>query len=379
MGSRKGKMQKILAISGDPGGARTLQPVLHCLAKKGIPFVIVRHRFLDAEAPGEWPRVTPPDSNTSDYMAWFKETDCTAVVFTSSIEDKLPLSIARTAKLAGVPVAHILDHWSYYIERLETDNAPILIPDIYMVMDDIAYSEAKNQGIPKEILKITGHPSLSGLINERDEFLTFLATDHLSRLGFSLGKKLIVFISEPIERYASTCYEPNSKGYNEKTVLYKLCDGLQKYSSDIQIGLVPHPREDEHGLLNVWNHCKGSLDGHLLQLPKGRQALFLADGVLGMNSILMYEAWLLGKPLLSVQPWNSRDNIINILKKEGIFYILNEEDGQGTIFKFLEEVSGKHEKIINRSELDFHNGAPERVVECLERLLNSDFEETLEA
>jgi hypothetical protein len=379
MGIRKGKMQKILAISGDPGGARTLQPVLNCLAKKGIPFVIVRHRFLDAEAPGEWPRVTPPDSNTSNHMAWFKETGCTAVIFTSSIDDKLPLSIARSAKLAGVPVAHILDHWSYYTERLQTDNAPRLIPAIYMVMDDVAYNEAESQGIPKEILKITGHPSLSGLISERDEFLTFSPIEHLKRLGFSADKKLLVFISEPIEHYASTCYVPNRKEYNEKTVLCRLCDGLQKFSSDIQIGLVPHPREDEQGLLEAWNHCKGSLDGHLLRLPKGRQTLFLADGVLGMNSILMYEAWLLGKPLLSVQPWDSHDNIINILKKEGIFYILNGEDGQRTIFKFLDEVNGKHGKNAYRSELEFHKDAPERVVQCLEGLFNRNLGEKPEA
>jgi hypothetical protein len=372
-------MQKILAVSGDPGGARTLQPVLLCLAKKGIPFAIVRHRFLDAEAPSELQRVAPPDSNTSDHMAWFKETGCTAVIFTSSIDDKLPLSIARSAKLSGMPVVHILDHWSYYTERLQTGNAPRLIPTIYMVMDEVAYNEAESQGIPKEILKITGHPSLSTLISEREEFLTLSPIQHLKRLGFSADKKLLVFISEPIERYANTCYVPNSKEYNEKTVLFRLCNGLQKFSSDIQIGLVPHPREDVQGLLEAWNHCRGSLDGHLLRLPKGRQTLFLADGVLGMNSILMYEAWLLGKPLLSVQPCESREDIINILKKEGIFYILNGEDGQRTIIKFLSEVNEKHGKIANRSELEFHKDAPERVVQCIEGLLNGNLEARREA
>lgn len=363
-------MSFLLAVSGDPGGSKTLLPVLSCLEKQNIPFAVVCHRFLDAEAPAQWLRVSPPEATSPDITKWFRELCCMGVIFTSSIDDKLPLEIARAAQCAGLPVIHLLDHWSHYVERLQTDNLPKLLPDIYTVMDEIAYKEAISAGIPDDVLEITGHPSLSTLIDEHQEFLKYSDREHLERLGFSSRKTLIVFISEPIEQYAGTCYVPDRAGYNEKTVLRRLSNGLQRFADDIQLAIVPHPREDANGLLNAWNLCKGSLEGTLLKLPKGRQALFLAEGVIGMNSILMHEAWLLGQPVLSFQPWDSPENIINILRKEGVLHIMNKEDGQSTILEFLGQVRRKKGQIAYRPELQFHKNASERVVQCLRKVLS---------
>jgi hypothetical protein len=63
------------------------------------------------------------------------------------------------------------------------------------------------------------------------------------------------------------------------------------------------------------------MTGGLLQLKNGRQAVFLADGVAGMTSILLYEAWLINKPVISIQPGLRRQQLDIFRKRKGIFCV----------------------------------------------------------
>jgi hypothetical protein len=366
-------MAKVLAVGGDPGGARTLLPVLSFFEQKQIPFLLVAHQFLNLEAPASWPRVPPPSdiSDLDTTIRWLEETGCTVVIFTSSVQDIIPLSIARAARHKGLPVIHLLDHWASYTERLETDGLPTFFPDIYTVMDDLAYREATDHGIPEETLVVTGHPSLAGLARDYDDFLNSSGRSRgLCDSGFSPDRIFLVFISEPIEQYYRTHPCPGRKEFNEKTALRRLCFGLQRFSNELQVALVSHPKEDADGLMSVWRECRGALDGGLLKLDRGRRAIFLADGVLGMNSTLMLEAWLLGKPVLSVQAWDNQEKVINILKKDGIRYLMSADDEELIMEDFLAEVKRSYlnKRKSVRPELEFHADSLDRIAECVKGL-----------
>lgn len=293
---------KILAAAGDPGGARALLTVLEYFHKKEYPFLLVNYGFLGREAPEDWPRVSPDINGLeSQIHKYFKNETFSAFIFSSSVMDTVPLHLARISRTYGVPVVHLLDHWGNYAKRLEIDGEARLIPDIYAVMDDLAFAEAVEDGIPEKILRITGHPSLSGLTHEWKKFQCHSRKEMLNEAGLSPEKKLIIFFSEPITKDVATGHFPKWIGkYTERDVLKWLCDYFQPYSDDIQLCIVPHPRESSYELDKHWKKLCGKLEGGLFYGNNSRKALFLADGVVGICAILLHEAWLLGRPVMSV-------------------------------------------------------------------------------
>lgn len=365
-------MKKVLAAAGDPGGARALLAVLKYLSIKHEPFSIIDHGYLGREAPYEWQRISlPPDVSGDQCEHYFKDEHVSVFIFASSVADVLPLHLARIAKRIGVPVVHVLDHWGNYTKRLETDGKQRLLPDIYAVMDELALLEAKREGIPENILKITGHPCLSTIVDELNEFQNIPRKKRLETLGISSEKCLIVFISEPIEQDIASGHHRNwNESYTEKNILEDICDYFQPYSHEVQLGIVPHPRENAQILKNVWEHSCGSLEGGILHLSYGRQAIFLADGVIGMSSILLYEAWLIGRPVLNIPPPHSPFGVPEIFKKKEIQRLTDHEQWPQKVTQFMNAVQYKSGSFSIRQELELHRNAPRNVYKVIEGFLN---------
>jgi hypothetical protein len=186
---------------------------------------------------------------------------------------------------------------------METDGLPVFMPDHYAVMDDMAYRAAIEDGIDESRLIITGQPALANLAAEFVQWKSKMDRSILNHNGFDSDKRLISFISEPVEHdQGSTLETPGYRGYTEKEVIRRFCEILQPFSKDLQIAILPHPREQQDTLAELWNANKGELFGKVLNLDRGRYGVFMSDGVAGMGSVLMYEAWLLGKPVISIQP-----------------------------------------------------------------------------
>ena len=359
---------KLLAVSGDPGGARALQIVLKYFFERYKPFIVVDHGFLGQEAPQNWPRIAPDmDDAESKLHEYFKKGVFFAFIFTSSVTDIVPLRLARMARRFGVPIIHLLDHWGNYAKRLEIDGEPRLIPDIYAVMDDLAFSEAVQDGIPTNVLRITGHPRLSGLADEWDKFRHNSQEKLKNKALLSSDKFLIIFFSEPIEQDVETGNFTKWIGkYTEKDVLKWLCDYFQPYSESVQLGIVPHPREYSQDLEEVWKNSCQKLEGGLFSCTDSREALFLADGVVGINAILLYEAWLLGRPVLSVQIGFSRSDICSILLQKEIIFVTDSAQWKKKVWSFTQEIQSKSRLNSRTPDLEFHNNALENISMCID-------------
>jgi hypothetical protein len=311
------KQKPILVVAGDAGGARAILPALSVLKRNRYPFEIVEHRFLAAEAPSQWKRVQLP-SESSIPREWIDRYD--ACLFGTSVRDVWPLTIARAANAAGVPTITVLDNWMSYRKRLETDGQAMFLPNAYAVMDNLARDEAVADGVPAPCLHIVGHPGLARLAEE------FLAFDVTRKKASALiaapwsenDARLLLFISEPAEKdQGANEQSATFRGYTEKNVLSLFAEALQPFHNSVQIGLVPHPRENAVDLMTHWNKCRGKVKGGLLPMESGREAVFLADGVCGMASLLLLEALLLGKPVISLQPGLQHPHL-DFLKKKGL-------------------------------------------------------------
>ena len=361
---------KVLFASGDVGGARALLPVIKACSKKDLSFAVLNHGIITKEARPDWKRVSLEGSVDREAIKrLLTKWGIHVLVFTSSIKDTTPLALARRARSLGILVIHVLDSWTGYRRRMEMDGLPAFIPDVYTVMDDLAFEGAVRESIDRSILVVTGQPALASLAGEYASWKKRDQRKVRERFGFDPDKAMVLFVSEPVELDQGVSPKsPQFRGYTEKIVLSLFCEALQPFSDRIEIGLLPHPRESVDDLLRLWNECCGSLSGRLLRISKGREGLFPADGVAGMASVLLYEAWLLGKPVISLQPGLQSEPLRMLEKRDYVLFVDSYENVTKSMTAWASAVQPEH-RCPPRPELRMHEKAPENVFRLIEKCL----------
>jgi hypothetical protein len=361
----------VLFASGDVGGARALLPVMALCEKKSLPFVMLEHGHIVSEAPGRWKKISPGDQpDATAVESAFKRNNIGVLVFTSSVKDILPLTLARRARELDIPVVHVLDNWTGYRRRMEKDGLAAFMPDVYTVPDDRAFEEAVMEGIDRSTVRITGQPALASLCPEYSSWKGRDGETERRRLGIDPAKSLVVFVSEPAEDDQGASPEsPQFRGYTEKTVLPLFCKALQPHADAIEMGILPHPREDRDRLAALWERCRGPLTGTLLHLDTGREGLFLADAVAGMASLLLYEAWLLGRPVISLQPGLRQTQLRMLQKRRDVVFVDSHEGIVPSVASWVATIQAGKGDIL-RPEARLHEKAPENVFRFVKELLD---------
>jgi hypothetical protein len=356
----------VLFAAGDVGGARALLPVMQVCADKGLPFVLLAHGHLVQEAPEPWPRVYfCRNSNDGATQNFLQGHDIDQLVFASSVHDTLPLSMARCAQQLGIPVIHVLDNWTGYRRRLEGDGLPALVPDVYTVMDEYALQAAIQDGVEASILEVTGQPALATLADEVRALSTDALLQRRQSLGFDQKKILIVFVSEPVAQDQGVSpAAPHYRGYTEKDVLQLFCHHLQPLADRVEMTLLPHPRQNHRALSGLWRHCRGALRGGVITGVSGREAVRCADGVAGMASILLYEAWLLGKPVISLQPDLKQDALRMLQRRQGVVFVDTYAEAAKAIDRWGEALQPGLKHTPHRN-LDLHRTAATKIMTIL--------------
>ena len=144
-----------------------------------------------------------------------------------------------------------------------------------------------------------------------------------------------------------------------------MCSRLEPYADRVVLGVLPHPREDRAEVEARWNRLHGRLGGGLLSAPTGRYAMMASDGVLGMASLLLYEAMLLGKPVMSVQP-DLRTESLRFLERKGLeWFVTSEADIRKVMAHWVGEVMDISSERVPHSELCLHERAPETVAQLI--------------
>jgi hypothetical protein len=145
---------------------------------------------------------------------------------------------------------------------------------------------------------------------------------------------------------------------------------MVRQGSEYELVIAPHPREDKGALQSF---CTGlftpSVKWELSSHARGRDALFDADGVIGMTSILLYEAWLLGLPAISLQPGLRGMGASHFLRRDGCSCVTKTEEVQSALNEWMNSVaSSKLNGNRFRSDLMLHRSAPQVVAKRLMEL-----------
>ena len=289
---------KILFAGGDVGGARCLTPVAEACIAAGMDVRLVDHGAVKAEWRGDAARLVPADS--------VADPDC--LVFSSSVADGYALALARAMAGRGVPVIHLLDHWSSYRARMLTDGGELFQPTIYTALDERARREALADGISVESLLVVGQPALHDLAVRAEDAPCAVPPR-------------VLFVGEPVLRdQGGDDSYPLFRGYTEFDAIDWFAGAIA--SADVTVLLLPHPRQPAGELLAAWRKAGHGVAAELAAPSRrGRDHFGEIEGVAGMASMLLYEGWLYGLPVLSVQPLRRRPYLDCLAGRKGAWLV----------------------------------------------------------
>ncbi|QXT39385.1 hypothetical protein [Gymnodinialimonas ceratoperidinii] len=344
---------RICFAAGDVGGARAILPVARLAAARGLRVVGLDHGVFRREGDDAWHWLSPAQTQHAAFDV---------LVYATSVADPLAFQTALGARQRGIPVVHVLDNWSQYAERLQGMDrngiARTLIPDAYCVMDQLARDAAKAAGVPGAILRISGHPALASLAEERRRFRPPVqGLDHL------------LFVSEPVKADSGARSSPSGRGYDEAEVSNLVAAALAAVpvAGPMPVHVAPHPRECREAVADRW-HRLARTHGLNVKIvaPDGvRDALHHARAVLGMSSLLLYEAWLLGKPTLSLQPNLRLRELRQLREREGLGLCTDPTKASTSVKALL--ATGAQSGA-GRQDMALHAGAAAAVLACAQAL-----------
>lgn len=360
----------LLFAASEVGSWRALAPVARACVDGGMTVLLSDRGAARAEAAGLGAALHGCGETPAEIDAFLMRHDVQAVVFSSNVSDPQPLGVARRAGQLGLPTMHVLDYWNGYAERLRLDGLAPFLPDVYAVPDDHAKSTAIGEGIPASRLLVAGQPLLADIAQCAMPLSNSQRESLRAVVGLTPDLPLLLFVSEPVTLdQGSDPASPSFRGYTEQSVLRSLLQALQPLAGSIQLGLLPHPREDASALQALASvHC-GNVSVQTMHPARGRDALPLADGVAGMSSTLLDEAWLLGLPVASIQPGLRLASLARLRGVDGILFLDAPTAPDAAFVEWTNQLGTGLPPTL-RPEAALHTGSPERLRQALAELLH---------
>jgi hypothetical protein len=295
----------ILVSAIEVGSVRSIIPVCIEIINNGDSLLIENRGHFKVELIESLSSslVCLPDDNNALKQFMLQES-IDVVLFSVNVYDTRPLEVARIAQSLKIKTIHLLDYWNGYRSRMELDGQEMFIPSKYLVPDEYAKRQAIEEGISGDIVTVVGQPAFadaeSNFKKSRENNLFNVRIQDIQKKN----KKVILFASEPVANDQGKSIEENEnyRGYTERDALTVLVQTLKNSSNDFFVIVLPHPRQNVKELELIWQSLDGDLYGSIMSDIRGRELLPFVVGVSGMASTLLYEAWLVGVPVLSIQP-----------------------------------------------------------------------------
>ena len=186
------------------------------------------------------------------------------------------------------------------------------------------------------------------------------------RLTGSDGSLLFLFVSQPmISLHRQNGMAEDHWGYTEETILTSIITCLERLTQELDCNITLvirlHPKDEPDAYRKFLQDCTKALKLILDREIDSNLLLHAADLVIGMFSMLLLEAAILGRPLLSVQIGLKRENPLILDRLSQTRSILTEAELEQSLRGIL---GGKTH---SSTKLQFEFGATERIVEYLSR------------
>jgi len=331
--------KKILLFSRDPGGANTIMPLIKPLEENGYEIRL----FGKDHALDKYTKAGISGLNIMDFVKnielesmeefLMNERPCFIITGTSA-DDFTEKYIWKAGEKLGIPSFAILDQWINYgirfskyktseIREYNNDKKHPYLPSKILLMDDYAKQEAIEDGLEPSRIIVTGQPHFEAIIKKKETISSETIKKIRDTMGLDKTSFVITFASEPISiDYNKYNNSNNYWGFDEKTILKEIIDGIKKvssgYNKKIYFIIRPHPREDVDRYRDIsllFKHEK--IDFIVDRNLNSEDLILISDLICGMSSMFLIESVILGKPVTSVQIGLNKENPF-ILDRIGI-------------------------------------------------------------
>lgn len=281
------KNKRILFVAQDPGGFNSLVNVIKNLQKNKLDAKVFlanesrqiaeknRIKYIDCTNKGE--------AEINEIINTFNpDLIFTATSMGMSLEKKA-LSWAKANRVKSIA---IIDFWSNYKIRFSTPGTDDLkyLPDAICVIDEYMKKEMITRGFKKENLFVTGNSFFDTLKKVKNE-----------------KEKYILFASQPFSEAAAKDKKFADKpAFDEVKIFSDIENALRESGNKLPILISFHPREKKRDKFDKIIF-KSKLK--IKKAKKDTAQLFSgAKLVIGINTMILFQAVLAGKKVVSYQP-----------------------------------------------------------------------------
>lgn len=302
-------MTDVLMFIEDPGAVNFMAPVIPALRARGLS-VAVRVTGAAAAFIGrdDLTDARPPESDAGAVLAAVNPR----IVLTGTSENMQSLGFGLTlaARSRGLPTVAMVDGPSNAAARFQGDAAHALAfaPDHILVPDAATAASFVALGHPKAGVMVCGHPHYDWVRGCADVFAREGRRGVRNRVlgDVPADAHVLVFAAEvstglvPAQYRRSDSYTIHGSGQNHfrsEIVIEELLGAVALLEPRPTTVLRLHPKNTREELAQF----HGKFDA----VSEGGSALdlvFAADAVVGMTSILLAEAAIIGRPVLAILP-----------------------------------------------------------------------------
>ena len=207
------------------------------------------------------------------------------------------------ARQHGAPSLAVLDQWCNLPSRFQGGR-----PDSVGVIDAGQARELIELGFAPQVVRIVGHPWLADLLDRRSTLAPVPR-----REGEDRDAVAVLFVSENISgdvrdgRNAPFGFDE----IDSFEVLYQAACATAALGTPVVVAVKFHPYEDPARFRDHLGRLNPPAGVHLECVPLGAEPhawVLWADLVVGISSMLLYEAMVLERPIVSVQPGLVRED-----------------------------------------------------------------------
>lgn len=306
MNDNNRKKYSIFMLAEDPGGANCLASLHHELSSNDQLEV---HLFANGPAKQSFSGSGLSSRDAAEAFPELKISQPDLVVLgTSESPDSSDKRLLLKSAAMGIPTLYVIDYWTNIERRLadkDGENPLYYKPGWLAVIDNAMQEQYARLGFPQDKIIVCGHPHLDS-VERKKESISRPDKDRTRQIfpGISPDRPVMLFAAETLgggnEFRRSSEYSLHGRGdSDERTliVLEELIDACKICAPEVQIVVRPHPKNKIHDFDDLASEIACfNREGTALE------AALAADLVTGMTSMLLLEAVIMNRPVLSIVP-----------------------------------------------------------------------------
>lgn len=297
---------RLLLCATEAGSARNVAALAGAIERRGaVASLVTSAGSLHLFGSLSWCADVRTGIRESDVPGLLEAVAPAAVICGTTTRSSPDRRLVREARERGVRSVVVIDERYGYAQRFAPESLPADLPDAIAVMDEGARAEAAAEGLPIDRCVATGSPALAQLADAVERFVAQppARPDWLAGLP---AQPIVTFLSETFcVDYGSVPGEAGELGpyvgYTETTVFEAAREAVQRSGGGMLIVEKRHPSHRGALVKGVQWYDRDVSHVQVREIDLW-PLLWHSAAVVGMRSMALLEAHLLGAPAISYQP-----------------------------------------------------------------------------